>query len=144
GRHVPIDAARALDEIANRLEALIATHGPRSVAVYHGTGAYRSGLGGLLERAFVAGIGTPNFFSTMTIDQSAKWVTAGRMGVMTSGKPNTRDIDLAVIAGNNPLVSHQTYPFAAGESGSPGRAFAEAKARGARIVVIDPRRTETA
>jgi anaerobic selenocysteine-containing dehydrogenase len=80
----------------------------------------------------------------MTIDQSAKWVTAGRMGVMASGKPGTRDIDLAVIVGNNPLVSHQTYPFGPGESGAPGRSFAAARARGARIVVVDPRRTETA
>lgn len=144
GRFVPIDAARALDEVAAKLSALVREHGPRSVAVYHGTGAYRSTLGGLLERAFVAALGTPNFFSTMTIDQSAKWVTAGRMGVMASGKPSTRDIDLAVIAGNNPVVSHQTFPFAAGESGAPGRSFAEAKARGARIIVIDPRRTETA
>jgi anaerobic selenocysteine-containing dehydrogenase len=144
GRHVETSSAQALDEIASKLRELIAEHGPRSVAFFHGTGAYRSVLGGLLERAFASKIGSPNFFSTMTIDQSAKWVTAGRMGVMTSGKPSTRDIDLAVIVGNNPLVSHQTYPFAAGESGSPAKSFAEAKARGARIVVIDPRRTETA
>ncbi|MFC4253404.1 molybdopterin-containing oxidoreductase family protein [Sinimarinibacterium flocculans] len=144
GGHVPIAAARALDEIAARLADLIATHGPRAVAFYHGTGAYRSTLGGLLERALAARIGTPNFFSTMTIDQSAKWVTMGRMGVMASGKPSTRDIDLAVIVGNNPLVSHQTYPFAAGDSGAPGKSLAAAKARGARIVVVDPRRTETA
>lgn len=139
-----LPSARALDEISARLSALIAEHGPRSVAFYHGTGAYRSVLGGLLERAFASAIGSPNFFSTMTIDQSAKWVTAGRMGVMASGKPGTRDIDLAVIVGNNPLVSHQTYPFGAGESGAPGRSFAAARARGARIVVVDPRRTETA
>jgi len=144
GEFGELPASQALDEIAAKLTSLIETHGPRSVAVFHGTGAYRSVLGGLLERAFVSSIGTPNFFSTMTIDQSAKWVTAGRMGVMASGKPSTRDIDLAVIVGNNPLVSHQTYPFAAGESGAPARSFAEAKARGARIVVIDPRRTETA
>src|SRR5690606_27994274 len=35
-------------------------------------------------------------------------------------------------------------PFAAGESGAPGRSLAAAKERGARIVVVDPRRTETA
>jgi anaerobic selenocysteine-containing dehydrogenase len=137
-------AAQAMDEIAAKLSALITEHGPRSVAVFHGTGAYRSVLGGLLERAFVSAIGSPNFFSTMTVDQSAKWVTAGRMGTMASGKPSTRDIDLAVIVGNNPLVSHQTYPFGPGECGAPAKSFAEAKARGARIVVIDPRRTETA
>src|SRR5450756_2440097 len=124
GGFVATSASQALDEIARKLAALIAEHGPRSVAFYHGTGAYRSTLGGLLERSFVATIGSPNFFSTMTIDQSAKWVTAGRMGAMASGKPRTRDIDLAIIVGNNPVVSHQTYPFGPGDCGAPGKSFA--------------------
>jgi anaerobic selenocysteine-containing dehydrogenase len=144
GGFAEIPAARALDEIAAKIGALVAEHGPRSVAVFHGTGAYRSVLGGLLEKSFLAAIGSPNLFSTMTIDQSAKWVTAARMGVMASGKPSFRDIDVGLIAGNNPVVSHQTFPFAPGESGAPARAFAEAKARGVRLIVVDPRRTETA
>jgi anaerobic selenocysteine-containing dehydrogenase len=144
GEWTEIAADRALDEIAAQLSALIDRHGPRAVAFYHGTGAYRSTLGGLMERAFQAAIGTPNFFSTMTIDQSAKWVTAGRMGVMASGKPRLDDVDLAVIVGNNPVVSHQTFPFAPGESGAPGKAYAAARERGMRMIVIDPRRTETA
>ncbi|MFT3931940.1 MAG: molybdopterin-dependent oxidoreductase [Spongiibacteraceae bacterium] len=139
-----ISPAKAMDEIAEKISALIAQHGPRSIAFFHGTGAYRSTLGGLLERAFAAEIDSPNFFSTMTIDQSAKWVTSGRMGVMASGKPSTRDIDLAVIAGNNPIVTHQTYPFSAGESGAPSKSLTALKARGGKIIVIDPRKTETA
>jgi anaerobic selenocysteine-containing dehydrogenase len=144
GDFAEIGAERALDEIAARLKALIAEHGPRSVAVFHGTGAYHNVLAGLLEKSFLAAIGSPNLFSTMTIDQSAKWVTWGRMGTMASGKPSIRDIDLGVIVGNNPLGSHQTMPFAPGECGAPARALAEAKARGMRLIVVDPRRTETA
>jgi anaerobic selenocysteine-containing dehydrogenase len=144
GEYAAVDADEALDDIAAQLTALIARHGPRSIALYHGTGAYRSVLGAQLEKSFLSAIGTPNLFSTMTIDQSAKWVTAGRMGFMASGKPAFADVDLAVIVGNNPVVSHQTYPLGPGESGAPGRAFAAAKKRGARIIVIDPRRTETA
>lgn len=144
GKFVELAAEVALDEIAAKLSALVAEYGPRSVAFYHGTGAYRSVLGNQLERAFVAAIRSPNFYSSMTIDQSAKWVTAGRMGVMASGKPSLKDVDVAVIAGNNPVVSHQTAPFTAGESGAPARAYAEAKSRGMRMIVIDPRRTETA
>jgi len=49
-----------------------------------------------------------------------------------------------VIAGNKQVVSHQAFPFIAGESGAPGRHFEEAKQRGMRMIVIDPRRTETA
>ena len=145
GAFVSIEAERAMDEIAEKLAALLAEHGPRSIAMYHGTGAYRSLLGNFLERALMSAIGSPNFFSTMTIDQSAKWVTSARMGVMASGKPNFQDVDLAVLAGNNPVVSHQTWPFAPGMSGAPVRAYAEAKRqRGLKMIVVDPRRNETA
>lgn len=140
----PIDSQQALDEIAAKLKALLNTYGPRSIALYHGTGAYRSVLGAQLEKSFLSAIKTPNLFSTMTIDQSAKWVTAGRMGVMASGKPAFDDVDLSVIVGNNPVVTHQTYPFGPGECGAPGKSFLAAKERGARMIVIDPRKTETA
>jgi anaerobic selenocysteine-containing dehydrogenase len=144
GSFAPVAADEAVAEIALRLKALVAEHGPRSVAVYHGTGAYRSVLGGLMERAFVAALGTPNFFSTMTIDQSAKWVTAARLGVMASGKNALRDCDVALLAGGNPLVTHQGAPYAVAESGAPARGFAAAKANGCKIIIVDPRRTETA
>lgn len=144
GEFAEIDAEQALDEIGARLKALVAEYGPRSIAVYHGTGAYRSVLGGLMERAWVAALGTPNFFSTMTIDQSAKWVTMARMGVMASGKHQMRDADLILLAGGNPLVTHQGAPFALAECGAPARAFEAAKARGAKVILVDPRRTETA
>jgi anaerobic selenocysteine-containing dehydrogenase len=144
GRPAPLVTERALDEIGAKLKALYEEHGPRSIAVYHGTGAYRCVLGGLMERAWVAALGTPNFFSSMTIDQSAKWVTMARMGVMASGRHSFRDADLALLAGGNPVVTHQGAPFAVAEVGAPGRAFEAAKARGCKIVIVDPRRTETA
>jgi anaerobic selenocysteine-containing dehydrogenase len=97
-----------------------------------------------MERAWVAALGTPNFFSSMTIDQSAKWVTMARMGVMASGRHSFRDTDCAVLAGGNPVVTHQGAPFAVAEVGAPARAFEAAKARGCKIVIVDPRRTETA
>jgi anaerobic selenocysteine-containing dehydrogenase len=139
----PVEAEAALDTIGAKLKALVAQHGPRCVAVYHGTGAYRSVLGGLMERAFVAALGTPNFFSTMTIDQSAKWVTMARMGVMASGKNALRDCDVALLAGGNPLVTHQGAPFALAESGAPSRGFEAARANGCKVILVDPRRTET-
>jgi anaerobic selenocysteine-containing dehydrogenase len=143
GGYTEIAAERALDEIGAKLKYLLAEHGPRAVAVYHGTGAYRSVLGGLLERAWVSELGTPNFFSSMTIDQSAKWVTMARLGIMASGKHAMRDADVVLLAGGNPVVTHQGVPFAVAETGAPARAFEAARARGCRIIIIDPRRTET-
>lgn len=144
GDYAQIPAERAMDEVADRLSGLLAQYGPRSIAVYHGTGAYRSVLGGILERAWVSQIGTPNFFSSMTIDQSAKWVTAARLGIMASGKHAMRDADVILLAGGNPVVTHQGVPYAVAETGAPGKAFEAARARGCKIIVVDPRRTETA
>lgn len=144
GALAAISTQAAIAEIGDRLAAIVAEHGPRSVAVYHGTGAYRCVLGGLMERAWVAALGTPNFFSTMTIDQSAKWVTMARLGTMAGGKHNFRDTDVALLAGGNPLVTHQGAPFALAESGAPARAFEAARQRGCKIIIVDPRRTETA
>ena len=144
GGHAPIDAEAALDEVGAKLAEILRAYGPRAIAVYHGTGAYRSVLGGLLERALVAEIGTPNFFSSMTIDQSAKWVTMARMGTFASGKHQMRDADVILLAGGNPLVSHQGVPFAVAETVAPARAFEAAKARGCKVIIVDPRRTETA
>lgn len=144
GGFAAIDAEVALDEIGAKLTAIYKEHGARSIAVYHGTGAYRCVLGNLFERAWVAALGTPNFFSSMTIDQSAKWVTMARLGVMASGRHNFRDVDVALLAGGNPLVTHQGAPFAVAETGAPARAFIAAKERGCKIIIVDPRRTETA
>ncbi|MDG2002255.1 MAG: molybdopterin-dependent oxidoreductase [Novosphingobium sp.] len=144
GSFTAIETDDALDAIGAKLVEILAEHGPRSIAVYHGTGAYRSVLGGLMERAWVAALGTPNFFSSMTIDQSSHWVTMARMGLMASGKPSIRDADVIMLAGGNPLVSHQGAPFAVAEAGAPARAFEDARERGAKVIIVDPRRTETA
>ncbi|MEJ5975673.1 molybdopterin-dependent oxidoreductase [Novosphingobium sp. PS1R-30] len=144
GTFAEIAGDQAIDEIGARLKAIYEEHGPRAIAVYHGTGAYRCVLGNLMERAWVAALDTPNFFSSMTVDQSAKWVTMARMGIMASGRHNFRDADCALLAGGNPLVTHQGAPFAVAEVGAPARAFAAAKERGCKIIIVDPRRTETA
>jgi hypothetical protein len=41
----------------------------------------------------------------MTLDQSAKWVTMGRMGRYLGGKHSTLDADVIMLVGVNPAVS---------------------------------------
>lgn len=139
-----VDAEAAMDEIAIALQGLIAEHGPRCVAFFMGTGANNQTLATPLAKSLLDAIGSPKLFSTMTIDQSAKWVTMLRMGSMRSGKQNPEDTDVFLIAGGNPMVSHQAYPYSGGRPGAPGKFFLDAKKRGAKLIVVDPRRTETA
>jgi anaerobic selenocysteine-containing dehydrogenase len=144
GELAPLGLDAALDEIAARLRRIVGEHGPTSVAAYRGNGAHFNTLATPMLATWMAALGTPYVFSSMTLDQSAKWVTAMRMGVMTSGKRALNDVDVAITAGSNPVVSHQTHPYVAGENGAPGRAYAAARKRGLKLIVVDPRRTETA
>jgi len=141
GSSSDINVEQALDEIHDKLAAIIARHGPRSVAMYYGTGANNNSLCHSAMKGWFNLIGSPYIFSSMTVDQSAKWVAAGRMGMFATGKYSALDADLIMEVGANPLISHAsaTIPMTA-----PAKALREAQNRGMTLIVVDPRRTETA
>lgn len=141
GAFEQVSLSTALDDIAARIEALIARHGPDAVGAFKGTMNYTNFLANLMFPAFHRAIGSSAFYSTMTIDQSAKWVTADRLGVWAAGKDAFDLADVLMIVGSNPLVSLSTFNFALQ---NPMKRLREARARGMRLIVIDPRRTETA
>jgi anaerobic selenocysteine-containing dehydrogenase len=78
----------------------------------------------------------------MTLDQSAKWVTMGRMGWFATGKHSIVDADVGMLVGCNPAVSHTGLPVVPLQN--PRRWLRDAKRRGVKLIVIDPRVTETA
>jgi len=135
GTFVEVGAEQALDEIGAKVGKLLDEYGPRSVALFFGTAAYAQSLAIPLCRSFMHEIGSPNWFSTMTIDQSAAWVSVLRMGMVLSGYRPLRDLATVMYVGNNPMVSHQ--------GGTPPE-LRELRGSGAKIIVIDPRQTETA
>jgi anaerobic selenocysteine-containing dehydrogenase len=142
GAFCTIATQQALDEIHGRIAPILEAYGPRSLAVYFGTGSKTNAVGVLAMRSWLKMIGSPNLFSSSTVDQSAKWVTGGRMGAFLTGKHSICDADVVFMAGMNPLVSHSGVP--ALPSNNPHRWMREAKKRGVKIIVADPRRTETA
>src|SRR5690606_36020989 len=75
----------ALDEIAAQVGAIIEEDGGGAVATFRGTQNYTDTLGYHMLPAWSAAIESAAFFSTMTIDQSAKWVTAERLGFWGAG-----------------------------------------------------------
>ena len=144
GGFSPISSTAVLDEIAGKLNTLVAEYGPRSVAVYFGTSAFNNTLGNIFSKAFLAALESPNLFTTMTLDQSAKWLTAARMGVHLGGTPQPEEVDVALVAGNNPPVSHYGFPATSVYCTDPGRRLRELKERGTKLIVVDPRLSETA
>ncbi len=136
-----IGVEQALDEIAEIVKPIIETDGPTAVAGFMGTGTWVTSAAFHMLPAFMRAIGSPSFFSTGTVDQSAKYVTVERLGAWLAGLPTLEYSEVAMVFGSNPLVSHSTVGFLAAD---PTRALKKAKGRGLRLVVIDPRFTETA
>ena len=73
----------------------------------------------LLERdrqPHVAGVAAiarfSSFFSTMTVDQSAKWITVERLGSWAAGRDSFEVAEVLMFVGTNPLVSLSTFNFA--------------------------------
>jgi anaerobic selenocysteine-containing dehydrogenase len=143
GRLEPIASAALMDEVAAAIARGVRDNGPRSVALYIGTAGYRKSFNLSMAKQFMAAIGSPSMFSTMTIDQSAHWVVDGRMGVFVTGKPAFEDLDLIVLAGTNPVISHGG-PYVATPLVNTVPKLRSWRERGGKLVVVDPRVTETA
>ena len=141
GRFESIGWDQALDEIAARVRSTIDRHGAEAVAGFRGTMNYSNLPANHLLPEWLACLGSTSFFSTMTVDQSAKWVTFERLGGWAAGRDPLATADVLLWIGTNPLVSLSTFNF---DLQHPVQRLREAKARGMRLVVIDPRRTESA
>lgn len=144
GAFEPIAAEDAAQRIAGQLQAIIAEHGPDAVGVFMGTQSVFATLTRPMGRAWFAATGSRKFFATMTIDQSAKWVAAARMGEYLGGRQSFGEADVWVLAGTNPLVSVNGGAGDGVLMQNPSVELAEARKRGMKLVVIDPRRTESA
>lgn len=144
GRYAPIDKYQAVDEIAAKLKAILAERGPRAVGAFFGTTSYSDCVGKPFAKSLLHEIGSPAVFSSMTVDQSSKWVTVARMGHWAAGRPLYTQTDVILLAGINPLVSHSGYPNTPIPGINIHHHFREAKKRGIKFIVIDVRRTEVA
>ena len=142
GTLVAADLDVVLDEVAERLARIRAEHGPSSIAVYAGNGATFKTTASPAAHAWLAGLGSHQFYSSLTIDQPAKITAAGRIGVWAGGTHDFSTADVAMSFGNNVVVSGLNVPGA--PPGWRPRAIREARERGLRLIVVDPRRTQTA
>lgn len=137
GDFATIDLQQALDEIGARLKVILDRDGAEAIAAFRGTLSYSN----YMLPGWVRSIGSHGFYSTMTIDQSAKWVCFERLGGWAAGREPFASADVMLLVGANPLVSLSTFNFI---NQHPVNSMRAARARGMQLVVIDPRRTETA
>ncbi|HJQ15404.1 MAG TPA: molybdopterin-dependent oxidoreductase [Allosphingosinicella sp.] len=136
---IPVE--QALDEIASKLRHLIDRDGPDSIALFGGNGAATNSTAPAMQKSFMDAIGSRQYFTALTIDQSAKLVSFGRLGRWGGGSYELEDMDVLLLFGSNPLVSHSAIGTLMYD---PVRRLKAAKARGLKLITIDPRFTETA
>jgi anaerobic selenocysteine-containing dehydrogenase len=143
GGHDEIASSTALDEIAARLAEIRDRYGPRSIATYCGTYGFMNSAALPVAAGFHQGLGSPSFYTSVTIDQPAKVYLGSRVGTWLGGPQPFSSADVVMMIGNNPLTSHYAWqgsvpPF------SPSRKLRDAQARGLKLICIDPRRTMVA
>jgi anaerobic selenocysteine-containing dehydrogenase len=138
-----VASSEALDEIAARVASIVEQHGPRAVASYTGTGAYQNSVGVPTAMAWHKGFDSPSIYTSLTIDQPAHRSSLLRLGAWEGGWHNFTDSDVSLAIGYNPMVS--SYAAGGGLQGTnPFVKLREAKVRGLKLIVIDPRRSELA
>jgi anaerobic selenocysteine-containing dehydrogenase len=135
-----IASERVVAELAERVERIVAHHGPRAVALYIGTNALPYPASGQLASAWLRALGSRMLFTSNTIDQPGKQIAMALHGAWHAGGMPFATAESWLVVGQNPLISKSgALPMQ-----NPGRQLTEALQRGLRLVVIDPRRTETA
>lgn len=132
----------AFAEVERLLSAVISDYERNAVAIYLGNPNVHN-LSGLLYNApLIRALRSRNIYTATTLDQAPKHVSAGLMfgGAFSIPIPDVDRCDYLLILGANPLVSNGSL-LTAPNLRDRLRAL---RARGGRVVVIDPRRTRTA
>ena len=138
----PATWEEAYAEITRRLPAVVQTHGRNATGLVIGNpSAHKISLLLYFPRLARA-LGTRNVFSASTLDQMPRHLSSGLLfgHWMSVPVPDIARCDYLVVLGANPVTSNGsmwTVPDFRGKAKTM-------QARGGKLVVIDPRRTETA
>lgn len=139
GSFTPIVWQNAARDISKKINALIQQHGPESVALYIGTFGYNTFPAQAFALSFMEAIKSPMVFTSVTIDQPGKAISAAMHGVWLAGGYRHTEWDGLMVVGANPMVS-----MLGGLGMNPAKNLHDGKKRGMKLIVIDPRKTELA
>ena len=137
-----IDWDTALDEVAARLREVQAKHGPDSVAVYQGNPSVHNSGTLLSAGGFVRALGSRSRYSATSMDQLPHHFAAAEMfgHPLLLPIPDIDRTDYFLMLGANPLASNGSIMTAPGMRGR----LKAVRERGGKVVLLDPRRTESA
>ena len=129
---------QAYGEISRKLGEIIDQYGPQSVGMYFGAGTATSSVKSVVAGAFLEELGTDRMYNVLTLEFSNRYLVMEAMygHQFMLAQPDLEKTQCLLLFGSNPLVSLD----------HPGivpslKAFEK---RGAKLIVVDPRKTETA
>lgn len=133
---------QALDEAAAQLVALQREHGPGAVALYQGNPTVHNYGSLLFGQVLSQSLGSRSRYSATSVDQLPHMLAAflqfGHQLLLPV--PDVDRTAYFLVLGANPVASNGSLMTAPGIE----RRLKDLRARGGRLVVVDPRRTETA
>jgi anaerobic selenocysteine-containing dehydrogenase len=131
-----------LDDIAEIVQSVIGESDQDGIGMYLASGSAFDTNGRRAAERFLTQAGSIQKYTATTIDTPCKPLVAELVGGWSGLTPiwDQEHSKLLILVGSNPVVSH-------GHSNAipdPVRRLRDFQKRGGRVVVIDPRRTETA
>lgn len=138
GDFEPISWETAISEIAAKLVAIRDEHGGKTIA-YYGGGGQGNHLAGPYSKAFRTALRTHNFYSALAQEKTGGFWVDGRLYGRQNCHPaeDVEHADVVVFIGTNPWQSHgirNARQVLQDIRKNPNRT----------MIVVDPRRTETA
>lgn len=132
----------AFADIGARVRRIVDEHGPDAIAMYVGTAAGFGVLHPIFAQGFMTGLGSKSMYSSATQDCANKFAVSREMYgfPFTLPFPDVRHTDCLIVVGANPVVSKWSFL----QVPNPVQHLRAIEARGGRVFIVDPRRTETA
>ena len=132
----------AMDYVAENLMRIQAQWGGNAIGVYFGNPSVHNWGTTMNTPAFIKSLKTKNIFSATSLDQLPSHFAAWNMfgHPLLIPIPDISRTDFMLVMGGNPLASNGSLMTAP----NVGEHIKQIQKRGGKVVVIDPRRTETA
>ncbi len=142
GNYERITWDQAISEIGQKVKKIRGEDGPDSIAMYVGTAAGFSVLHPVFAQGFMTGIGSKSMYSSSTQDCANKFAVSRYLYgfPFTLPFPDLDHTQCLIIVGANPVISKWSFL----QVPNPQKKLKTLVDRGAKLIIVDPRKTETA
>ncbi|WP_164089226.1 molybdopterin-dependent oxidoreductase [Sphingorhabdus sp. YGSMI21] len=142
-RYVAVSHEEAVDGIAGAFRKIIERDGPDAIGAYVGNPNAFNFANSIFHGAFMDALGSHNRYWVGSIDQNAYHYVGEQMygSSYTTLIPDVDQCRYLLLIGSNPAVSAMGW---VGSVPNGWKRVLAAVENGAKLVVVDPRRTETA